>query len=71
MRSVPDQPSPAVDCRARALALWPGIDPLKLRRTHGEPERVATLIERRTTLPRETIVALLTRTSGQDPATRG
>jgi hypothetical protein len=59
MRAPTPSAPPTVDCRARALVLWPGIDPSRLRRTNGEPERVARLIERRTVLSHETIVALL------------
>ena len=48
------------DYRARALAIWPGIDAQKLRRTNGDPLRIARLVERRTRLPIESIVSLLT-----------
>ena len=54
-----------IDCRSRALALWPGLDRQKLRRTGGDPARVARLVERRTRLPVEAIIGLLT---GQTPA---
>jgi hypothetical protein len=50
----------AVDCRARALAIWPGLDREKLRRTQGDPVRVARLVEQRTRLPVEAIIGLLT-----------
>jgi hypothetical protein len=59
-------PAP-IDCRSRALALWPGLDTQKLRRTHGEPERVARLVERRTRLPLEVIIAMLSRPAGEAP----
>jgi hypothetical protein len=49
-----------VDVRVRALALWPGLDRRKLSRTQGDPARVARLVGRRTSLPPEAIVALLT-----------
>jgi hypothetical protein len=49
------------DYRARALALWPRLDGKKLRRTRGEVARIARLVERRTALPFETIVGMLTR----------
>jgi hypothetical protein len=49
-----------LDFRARALAIWPGIDRQKLRRTQGDPLRIARLVERRTRLPIEAIVSLLT-----------
>jgi hypothetical protein len=54
------QPIAQLDFRARALAIWPGIDPRKLRRTQGDPLRIARLVERRTRLPIESIVSLLT-----------
>ena len=47
------------DVRSRALAIWPGLDRTKLTRTCGDPHRVARLVERRTTLPRETILGML------------
>jgi len=53
-------PVARTDVRIRALALWPGLDRQKLRRTQGDPNRVARLVARRTTLPPEAIVALLT-----------
>ena len=49
----------AGDVCARALATWPGLDRRKLTRTRGDPGRVARLIERRTALPREAILAML------------
>jgi hypothetical protein len=48
------------DFKARALAIWPGLDRDKLRRTHGDPVRIARLVEHRTRLPIEAIVSLLT-----------
>jgi hypothetical protein len=54
------KPIARLDFRARALAIWPGIDPRKLRRTQGDPLRIARLVERRTRLPIESIVSLLT-----------
>jgi hypothetical protein len=44
---------------ARALVLWPRLDATQLRRTKGDPGRIARLIERRTTIPREQILKLL------------
>jgi hypothetical protein len=55
----PTLPLDAIDPRKRALAIWPRLDAAKLARTCGEPERVARLIERRTSLSREAIVRLL------------
>ncbi|HEX7949567.1 MAG TPA: hypothetical protein VF494_04390 [Candidatus Limnocylindrales bacterium] len=60
-----DRPPPrdggtaAADVRRRAMAMWPGLDRKKLARTCGDPARVARLIERRTTLPRESIIGIL------------
>ena len=41
------------------LLLWPGIDRMRLTRTCGDPYRVARLIERRTVLSLEEILAML------------
>lgn len=49
------------DCRTRALLLWPKLDRAKLRRTNGDPARVARLVEQRTRLPYDDILSLLTR----------
>lgn len=49
----------AVDVRARALAMWPGLDQRKLTRTCGDPVRIARLVERRTALPRDSIIRIL------------
>ncbi len=49
----------AGDVRSRALAVWPGLDRRKLTRTCGDPKRVATLVQRRTALPREAILGIL------------
>ncbi|NJD29528.1 MAG: hypothetical protein FIA92_14705 [Chloroflexi bacterium] len=51
--------SAAADVRIRALAVWPGLDRKKLARTCGDPVRVARLVERRTALPRESIIGIL------------
>ncbi|MHB8961226.1 MAG: hypothetical protein ACYDAN_16570 [Candidatus Limnocylindrales bacterium] len=52
-------PAAACDVRSRALSVWPGLDRKKLTRTCGDPQRVATLVERRTALPREAILRIL------------
>jgi hypothetical protein len=44
----------------RALALWPRLDARALRRCGHDPRRVAALVSRRTSLPLETIMVLLT-----------
>jgi hypothetical protein len=54
------EPVARTDFKARALAIWPGLDRQKLRRTHGDPVRIARLVEHRTRLPIEAIVSLLT-----------
>ncbi len=43
----------------RAIALWPRLDRERLRRTRGDPTRIARLVARRTTLSVETIVLML------------
>jgi hypothetical protein len=58
---------PTLDCRARALALWPGLDRTRLRRTGGDPVRIARLVGRRTTLPIEAILGLLTGGAAETP----
>jgi len=55
--------SPSIDARRRirqrALLLWPRLDRVRLARTAGDPERIARLVERRSALPVEVIVAML------------
>ena len=46
--------------RARALLLWPRLDRRRLARTGGDPRRIARLVCRRSSLPVEVIVAMLT-----------
>lgn len=43
----------------RALALYPRLEPARLARVRRDPNRVAALISRRTTLPVRSILALL------------
>jgi hypothetical protein len=62
MNDSPRRPTAALaegDPRSRALAIWPGLDRRKLARTCGDPHRVARLVERRTALPRESILRIL------------
>ena len=49
----------------RAQLLWPGLDSTQLRRTGGDPRRIARVVARRTTLPPEAIAEMLRRA---DPA---
>ena len=51
------QPSP--DYYARALALWPRLEPPRLERVRHDPNLMAVRISRRTTLSMEAILALL------------
>lgn len=44
----------------RALALWPRLDPASLRRCRHDASRIATLVSRRTVMPPEAILQLLT-----------
>ena len=52
------------DYRARALALWPRLDAVKLRRTRGDVMRIARLVGPRTACSLETIIGMLTREDG-------
>jgi len=44
----------------RALALWPRLSGPALRRCRQDPRRIALLVSRRTSMPMESIVRLLT-----------
>lgn len=44
----------------RALALWPRLKPNALRRCGHDPRRIAALVARRTSIPTEAILRLLT-----------
>jgi len=44
----------------RALALWPRLNSVALRRCRQDPRRIATLVSRRTSMPMDSIVRLLT-----------
>jgi hypothetical protein len=56
-------PTPPPEIRpdyfARALALYPRLEPARLARVRRDPNRVAALISHRTTLPVKSILALL------------
>ncbi len=43
----------------RALSIWPGLDRKRLRRTHGDPWKIAGLVAGRTSLTVEAILVLL------------
>jgi hypothetical protein len=45
--------------KRRALSVWPGLDRRKLQRTHGDPRRIARLVETRSGLLFDEILALL------------
>ncbi len=45
----------------RALLLWPRLDRSRLRKAGDDPNRIAELVERRTSQPFEVILAMLTR----------
>ncbi len=47
------------DYRQRARILWPRLDPERLRRTRGDPLRILHLVEARSALPREVLLAML------------
>lgn len=54
------QPLPSMPPYAqRALAIWPRLDTVRLRRAKDDPVRIARLVERRTGIPREQIMAML------------
>lgn len=44
----------------RALAIWPRLDRTALRRCHNDAHRIVTLVARRTTMPPESILSMLT-----------
>ncbi len=44
----------------RALAIWPRLDRSALRRCHSDAHRIAALVARRTTMPPEAILNVLT-----------
>ena len=57
---TPPRSAPAhIDYRRRALGIWPGLDRARLRRTMGDPWRIANLVATRTSLAHEDILVLL------------
>jgi hypothetical protein len=63
-RSVRSEGSDALE--RRALALWPRLDRAALRRCHNDARRIAALVARRTTMPPEAILNVLTMPSVSD-----
>jgi hypothetical protein len=47
------------DYRERARLLWPRLDPIRLRRTRGDPLRILRLVELRSSLPRDVLLAMI------------
>jgi hypothetical protein len=45
----------------RAMLLWPRLDRAKVRKVADNPERIAEIVERRTSQPYDVILAMLTR----------
>lgn len=63
--------APLHDYRIRARILWPRLDPDRLRRTGGDPQRILRLVEARSALPHEALRAMLLGADGPlslDPA---
>ena len=56
---APFSRTPITPYAMRALVLWPRLDPRRLRRAKGDPDRIARLVERRTGRPHEEILAML------------
>ena len=52
-------PVGTVRLERRALSLWPRIDRAALRRCRDDPDRIAALVERRTSLTADAIRSLL------------
>jgi hypothetical protein len=50
----------AAAMRRRALAMWPRLDATALRRCGDDPACIAALVERRSALPSEAIIGILT-----------
>jgi hypothetical protein len=59
-RNVPAMRDGLGDLERRALVLWPRLDPSALRRCRHDPRRIAALVARRTTMPPEAILNVLT-----------
>ena len=70
-QASPGLTSAAMTLERRALALWPRLDRVALRRCRQDPARIAALISRRTTLSPESIkqVLLMPEVSDEDVST--
>jgi hypothetical protein len=55
-----DRHAAAAAMRRRALAMWPRLDPAALRRCGDDPACIAALVERRSALPTEAVIGILT-----------
>ena len=64
--STKTRPLPVDPC-ARALALWPRLDRVRLTRTKGDPVRIARLVTHRTSLTFDCILAILTKAEDDRP----
>jgi hypothetical protein len=58
--AAPAAPSREATMERRVLAMWPRFDRAALRRAGHDPRRVAALVGRRTRMPEEAILRLLT-----------
>lgn len=55
---------PSTSCYLeRAMLLWPRLDRAKIRKVADNPARIAEIVERRTSLPFDVILAMLTKPS--------
>ncbi len=61
-------PGPRSIHAQRALAHWPRLDRARLRRARGDRLRIARLVERRSVLTRDQILAILDGTAPGAPA---
>jgi hypothetical protein len=52
----------------RAMLLWPRLDRAKVRRFADDPNRIAEIVERRTSQPFDVILVMLTRQIPQPAA---
>ena len=60
LHGVHDRHAAAAAMRRRALAMWPRLDPTALRRCGDDAACIAGLVERRSALPLEAIIGILT-----------